>query len=120
MRNANAKALDILTHFVTEVVIDDVPDLSSRQLAIMLHVYHESGMHTVRGLSADLSISKPAVTRALDTLGRYGLVKRLRDDSDRRNVFVGRTPRGDQYVHALSDCLARAMHEADQHDGMVA
>ena len=59
------------------------PDLSARQFALLLQVYL-APPHTVRALARDLAISKPAVSRALDALGRLGFLRRKRDDADRR------------------------------------
>ena len=50
----------------------DGPDLSARQMAILLTVYTMPPPHTVRGLSETLNISKPAISRALDRLGQLG------------------------------------------------
>ena len=73
------------------LVRDDEPDLSARQISILLTVYLEAPPHTVRDLAARLNVSKPVITRALDTMGKMGLVSRRRDDKDRRNVLIQRT-----------------------------
>ncbi len=122
MQSEIQKALTIWTDVMIGTVRDEAPDLSARQLALMLLVYNQPGRHTVKSLAIDLNISKPAVTRALDSLGRYGLVKRLRDENDRRNVLVGRTPRGLQYVNDLADRLQAALlkHPAPQSEEKAA
>ncbi|MEJ1159564.1 MarR family transcriptional regulator [Prosthecomicrobium sp. N25] len=99
-----------LWHDVTlDLVRDGEEDLSARQLAILLTVYLESPPHTVRGLAAKLKVTKPAVTRALDTMGRMGLVGRRRDEHDLRNVLVQRTVEGALWVERLGDAVvARA------------
>jgi DNA-binding MarR family transcriptional regulator len=84
------------------------PDLSQRQLAILLAVYLRPPPHTVRGLAALLDISKPAVTRALDTMSGLGLLKRKRDERDRRNVLVQRTPGGDAFLARLAEMVMSA------------
>lgn len=85
------------------------PDLSMRQLAILLSVYLDPPPHTVRGLAERLDVTKPVITRALDTLGGLGLLTRLRDDADRRNVLVRRTVDGALFVERLGDVIiARA------------
>lgn len=84
------------------------PDLSQRQLAILLSVYLRPPPHTVRGLAALLDISKPAVTRALDTMSGLGLVKRKRDERDRRNVLVQRTTGGDAFLARLANMVTEA------------
>lgn len=82
------------------------PDLSARQMAIMLTVYLTPPPHTVRGLAAELRISKPAVTRALDAMGKLGLIRRKRDDDDRRNVLVQRTVQGTVFLSDFAESVA--------------
>jgi len=85
-----------------------LPDLTTRQVALMLHVGLMPPPHTVRGLAETLNFSKPAVTRALDRLTRLGFVVRDRDPNDRRSVLVSMTPEG----HAFLDELGRLVAEA--------
>ena len=74
------------------------PDLTNRQMALMLIVYLSPGPHTVRGLASTLGVSKPVITRALNTLGSLGYLRRVRDEADRRNVFVARTGTGQEFL----------------------
>ncbi|HEX3809024.1 MAG TPA: MarR family transcriptional regulator [Rhizomicrobium sp.] len=87
------------------------PDLTERQMAIVLTVYMKPPPHTVRGLASQLKISKPAVTRALDALGRLDYIKRKRDDEDRRNVLVQRTDVGSRFVGDFGESIARIAGE---------
>lgn len=87
------------------LVRDDKPDLSSRQGTILLTIYLEAPPHTVRGLAEKLGVSKPVITRALDAMGKLDLVKRRRDQNDRRNVLVQRTVTGSLYVGYLADMI---------------
>lgn len=80
-------------------------DLSNRQLAILLTVYLEVPPHTVRGLAARLNVTKPVITRALDTMSERDLVARRRDTDDRRNVIVQRTVQGALYLEKLGDLV---------------
>jgi len=100
------EALALWQNVVLETVRRDGPDLSSRQLAILLTVYLTPPPHTVRGLALSLNVSKPAITRALDTLGDLDLLKRKRDESDRRNVLVQRTVNGAVYLRDFGDLVA--------------
>ena len=100
---------------VCESVRRDGPDLSARQMAIMLTVYLTTPPHTVRGLAAGLRISKPAVSRALDAMGKLGLIRRKRDELDRRNVLVQRTVKGTVF---LSD-FAELVHGAESGIGHI-
>ena len=74
------------------------PDLTNRQMALMLLVYLTPGPHTVRGLAHLLGVSKPVITRALNTLGTLGYLRRVRDEADRRNVFVAQTSIGQDFL----------------------
>jgi DNA-binding MarR family transcriptional regulator len=74
------------------------PDLTNRQMALMLLVYLTPGPHTVRGLASILGVSKPVITRALNTLGSLGYLRRVRDEADRRNVFVAKTTTGQEFL----------------------
>lgn len=107
-----SQALKLLHDFAFGVVHDREPDLSLRQIAVLLTVYLESPPHTVRGLAAKLKVTKPVITRALDTMGRLELLTRRRDPADRRNVIVQRTVKGALYVERLGDLIgekARAL-----------
>ena len=101
------EALALWRSALCESVRREGPDLSARQMAILLTVYLADPPHTVRGLAADLRISKPAVTRALDRLGRLGLARRKVDAADRRNILVQRTVRGSVFLSEFSE-LVRA------------
>jgi DNA-binding MarR family transcriptional regulator len=101
-----------LWHDVTfDLVHDDHRDLSQRQIAVLLTVYLEPPPHTVRGLAKKLGVTKPAITRALDTMGRLGLLTRRRDDADRRNVIVQRTLAGALAVERLGDMIVARHRE---------
>ncbi len=83
------------------------PDLTNRQMALLMVVYLNPGPHTVRGLARALNVSKPVVTRALNRLGALGYLRRQRDESDKRNIFVARTSRGatflEEFGHFIDD-----------------
>ena len=77
------------------------PDLTNRQMALMLLVYLTPGPHTVRGRANVLGVSKPVITRALNTLGTLGYLRRVRDEADRRNVFVAKTTTGQEFLDSF-------------------
>ena len=86
----------------------DAPDLSARQMALLLTVYLVPPPHTVRGLASGLRVSKPAVTRAVDRLAALGLVRRKVDDEDRRSVLIQRTVRGSVFLREFGELIAAA------------
>ncbi|MBX9859252.1 MAG: MarR family transcriptional regulator [Sphingomonas sp.] len=81
------------------------PDLTNRQMALLLIVYLDPGPHTVRGLARGLNVSKPVVTRALNRLGSLGYLRRERDDSDKRNIYVARTVEGASFLEEFGQFL---------------
>lgn len=72
-----------------------------RQLEILLFLGKEQehpDNRTVRAVAAGCNITKPVVTRAADTLGRIGLIERVRDMNDRRSVFLNLTSKGKRFL----------------------
>jgi DNA-binding MarR family transcriptional regulator len=101
------EALGLWHRVALEEVRGQSPDLTLRQIAILLQIYMVPPPHTVRGLAETLGVTKPVVTRALDTMGELGLVDRMRDDRDRRNVVIRRTVGGALYLEKLGDMIIR-------------
>ncbi|NJC09743.1 DNA-binding MarR family transcriptional regulator [Polymorphobacter fuscus] len=65
----------------------------------------------MRGLAARLGVSKPVVTRALNSLTGLGLVLRRVDERDRRSVFIDLTPNGEEF---LSDFAGVIVHDDEE------
>src|SRR5690606_31735017 len=104
------QALRLWQQVCLHEVRDDAHDLTMRQMAILFTIYLDPPPHTVRGLAAKLSVTKPVITRALDTMGAMKLVSRHRDENDRRNVLIRRTVEGALYVERFGDAIiARAL-----------
>jgi DNA-binding MarR family transcriptional regulator len=118
------QALDLWRRTIVENVRRDMPDLSMRQMAILLAVYTLPPPHTVRGLATMLQISKPAVTRALDRLGQLDFLRRKTDETDRRSVLVQRTVKGavflSDYAGLITEALDGALEGAPRPDEPVA
>lgn len=106
-----SQALSLLRNLALEQVRDAMPDLTTRQVAILLTVYLEPPPHTVRGLAAKLDVTKPVITRALDTMGALDLLSRHRDEKDRRNVLIKRTVAGALHVERLGDLVIAKARE---------
>jgi DNA-binding MarR family transcriptional regulator len=101
-----AQALNLWHSVGLAMVKDGEPDLSVRQMSVLLTIYLEAPPHTVRDLAAKLGVTKPVITRALDTMGKLDLVNRRRDEKDRRNVLVQRTVKGALYLERLADTIS--------------
>ncbi|MBW4092639.1 MAG: MarR family transcriptional regulator [Proteobacteria bacterium] len=106
----------VLRNTIVELVRRDGTDLSSRQLGVFLICYLEPEAQTVRGLAARLNVSKPAITRALDRLTEFDLVKRKDDPADRRSVLVQRTPGGTAFLREIRSILRVAAAPAKASD----
>ena len=105
------QALRLWHHVGLAQVRDAEPDLSTRQMTILLSIYLEAPPHTVRALAAKLDVSKPVITRALDAMGKLGLVTRRRDVTDLRNVLIQRTVQGSLYLERLADLVSAKSQE---------
>ena len=98
----------LLRTAIVELVRRDGPDLTARQLGVFLTCYLETEAQTVRGLATQLNVSKPAITRALDRLAEFDLVRRKTDPLDRRSVLVQRTATGMAFLRELRRTLSDA------------
>lgn len=98
-----SQALRLWQQVCLAEVTADMPDLTQRQTVILLTVYLDPPPHTVRGLAEKLKVTKPVITRALDTMGSLKFVSRHRDEHDRRSVLVKRTVEGALFVERFGD-----------------
>jgi DNA-binding MarR family transcriptional regulator len=105
---ASDQQVGLLRDTIVALVRRDGPDLSARQLGVFLTCYLQDGAHTVRGLAAELNVSKPAITRALDRLGELDLARRKVDPMDRRSVLVQRTLKGQAFLRDLRSIMVEA------------
>ena len=104
------QALRLWQQVTLSQVRGDAPDLTMRQVTILLTIYLDPPPHTVRGLAEKLGVTKPVITRALDTMGALKLVSRHRDERDKRNVLVKRTVEGALYIERIGDdIIAKAL-----------
>jgi DNA-binding MarR family transcriptional regulator len=99
-------APEIATSLLREVILSlvrrDGPALSAHQLGVYLTCYTVQRDHTVRGLAAELGVSKSVITRALDKLSELDLARRRPDPSDRRSVLVEHTDAGRKLLGEIS------------------
>jgi len=103
----------VLRRTIVELVRRDGHDLSARQFGVFLICYLENEAQTVRGLAEALDISKPAISRALDRLAEFELIKRKVDPADRRSVLVQRTQAGSAFFREIKSILRMAAANPD-------
>jgi len=111
------QALEIWRGAIVESVRREAPDLSARQMALLLTVYLTPQPHTVRGLAATLNVSKPAITRALDRLSEYGMIRRKVDETDRRSILIQRTVKGSVFLREFGDIIVMAAGNTENGGG---
>ena len=105
---------ETLRQTIVALVRREGPDLTARQLGVFLTCYLDDEAQTVRGLAAKLNVSKPVITRALDRLSEFDLVRRKIDTLDRRSVLVQRTAAGMSFLRDLKKILGEAGGETDK------
>lgn len=108
VNEATESLVNVLRDTIVSLVRQDGPDLSARQFGVFLTCYLESEAQTVRGLAASLDVSKPVISRALDRLADFDLVRRKADPADRRSVLVQRTAAGSTYLKDIRSILRDA------------
>ncbi len=86
-------------------VRSDTADLSARQLAMLMTIYLEDGLHTVRSLAKHLGITKAAISRATDSLCKLGYIERKPDHRDKRSVILVRTSAGIHFLSQFADII---------------
>jgi DNA-binding MarR family transcriptional regulator len=109
-----AKTMKALTlwHGVTSAALEHLPyDLSSRQTAILLHVYLLPSPHSIKNLSKSLSISKAAICRAVDVLENAKLLRRASDRNDKRNILLLPTAKGSTFLQEFASLILSVSKE---------
>ncbi len=111
MDDKKRRMLTAQLNTIVVMVRSDSPDLTDRQKTVLLKTYLDDAPQTVRGLAEYCNISKPAITRALDRLAEFDLIRRKTDPTDRRSIHVQRTPAGQTFMRKFGDILQRANQE---------
>ena len=109
------QALKLWHEVAMGLVLGESRDLNLRQLTILLTIYLEPPPHTVRGLAKQLDVTKPVITRALDSMGQLKLVERRPDERDRRSIVIRRTVEGALYLEKLADLICEKAREQNRH-----
>jgi DNA-binding MarR family transcriptional regulator len=111
---AERQALSLWLDVTSQAVKAKGPDLTARQTAMMLTIYLETGPHTVRGLAKKLGVGKPVIVRAIDALGDAGMLVRVPDPHDRRNIFIEGTEIGASQLADYARGIARNIAQIAQ------
>ena len=84
---------------LTLVAQKETNDITVRQFLVLLSLV--SKPRTVRDISNEVRLTKPAVSRAADWLDAIGFAKRIKDPNDRRSVLVVLLPKGKRFLEQL-------------------
>ena len=83
-------------------IIQKYPNITLRQVAVLQSVNAHPNLKTCE-VASELKVCRAVITRACDTLGSYGLVKRRRGDEDMRDVYVSATDDGIRIYNQLME-----------------
>lgn len=110
MDDGSRQALDLWRDITNKTIRSEGADLTARQTALLLTVHLDEERHTVRGLAKRLCLKKPAIVRAIDSLQALGLINRVRDQNDKRNVFIEPTDKGAQRLGDIASIIAQGLN----------
>lgn len=88
--------------------------LSSAEGNVLLHLLNQGEVLRQEDIVEQLEISKPAVSKAIDHLEEKGLVRRVKDDTDRRITRVLITQRAREISVELKNCYDKIFTLAAQ------
>ena len=88
---------------VLDYVRSGVPDLTNRQMALLLLIHLDEGPHTIRGVAKVLKVTKPVISRALNRLTDLRLARRPSNPADKRDLFAVATPEGAKCLRKLQN-----------------
>lgn len=84
--------------------------ISSAQGAILIYIAHGRG-NRAADIARDYSYDTGSMTRMIDRLVKKGLIRRVRDETDRRSVRLELTPKGTKLTDELPAVAARALNK---------
>lgn len=82
---------------LSQIASDD-PDLTPRQLAVLMIRGWTHGPHHIRTLAHWIGVTKPVVWRVTENLGTLGLLQKDRCRDDQRDRLVSITDEGRAYL----------------------
>jgi len=89
-------------HFSESAARNEGLEPQQHQLLLAMKALEEEGGPSIRTLADHLFIQHHSAVGLIDRLEERGLVKRMRDEDDRRQVIVRVTAEGERSLHRLS------------------
>jgi DNA-binding MarR family transcriptional regulator len=84
--------------------------VSSAQAAILIYIAHGRG-NRAADIARDYSYDTGSMTRMIDRLVKKSLLRRVRDEADRRVVRLELTPKGGKLAGRLPAVASRALNQ---------
>jgi DNA-binding MarR family transcriptional regulator len=109
------KTADTVRRRIGETIHPHGLSLEQYNVLRILRGAGDAGLPTLE-VAARMIEQTPAITRLLDKLEAKGFVRRVRSDSDRRQVFCWITPEGLQLLSGLDEAFDRS--ESDLLNGL--
>ena len=106
--------LTLASRYFFRVVTDclaahaDAAEISAQQYRA-LAVLALRGARNASVLATELGVGRPSATKLVDRLERRKLIRRRRHGSDRRQVILEATTRGQEIVRAVQRCRRRKL-----------
>jgi DNA-binding MarR family transcriptional regulator len=83
--------------------------VSSAQAAILIYIAHGRG-NRAADIARDYNYDTGSMTRMIDRLVKKGLLRRVRDEEDRRSVRLELTPKARKLTEKLPAVAARSLN----------
>lgn len=112
-QNQTVESLNLWCKILLRGMKEAEYDLTTRQTAVLLTCYLQPGPHSVKTLAEQLGISKPAICRAADMLCEQGLLRRKRDEKDKRQVTLQRTVKGSVFLSDMAGIIRNETREKE-------
>jgi DNA-binding MarR family transcriptional regulator len=92
------QCIEILTHRIEEyerriIEKSELSHLSPRQLYYLDEIYHKEET-TITELAEKIDVSKPSATTLVHKLEKYGYIKKIRSEEDKRSFHIVLTEKG--------------------------
>lgn len=88
------------TKNISSIMAEQLDDLSLEQFTVLRHLAYKGILRSTE-LAEYCGVNKSAITAKIDRLEERGLVGRIRDEKDRRNIYIQLTKKGEEvYMEA--------------------
>jgi DNA-binding MarR family transcriptional regulator len=109
--------LELIRQAITGLLHQDGPDLTGRQLAVLLICGLESQPVAFGALAPRIGLNSRAIAQILNQLEKLGLARRIDHPSDGRMVLAEATEQGRAFVQRVAAAMQPAASGSGSRDG---